>query len=177
MSKGRSMLYFLLPLAASAGLAAAPVVAPHVAPVVLSNDDPAGAGCRFLHRGDQSRSLELAVTGLQAEVDENAGLVLAWTEPPFTMHLDGYEYRGYEARASSRGAWVDTGSREPAVTLPSFPSGRGRDFEVVARYRYPLGDGHVYYWYGPMASTEPAAPPNAACASIFGQPDTMLAVE
>ncbi len=196
MSKGRTMLYFLLPLTMSAGLAAASLVAPHVSPVVTTStvsivapaaeavpvaprsDVPAEARCRFLHRGDQSRSLELAVTGLHAEDDENAGLVLAWTEPSFTLHLDGYEYHGYVAGESSRGtAWIDAGKRATAVMLPASLSGRGHEFEVVARYRYPLPDGHAYYWYGPVASTERTASPNAACGPIFGQPDTTLAVE
>lgn len=195
MRKAMSMLYFLLPPATSIGLAAAAVGAPHVSPVVttsmvsavapaakavpvaLRNDVPAGAGCRFLHRGDQSRSLELAVTGLHTEGDENA-LVLAWTEPPFARHLDGYEYRGHVTRQGSRGAeWIDAGGRATAVTLAASLSGRGHDFEVVARYRYPLRDGHAYYWYGPVASTEQTASPNAACGPVFGQPDTTLAVE
>jgi len=187
---------YLLPLAVSVGLATEPLVAQRVSPVVMistvstvapaaeavpvapPNDVPAEAGCRFLHRGDQSRSLELAVTGLRTEGDESAGTLLAWTEPSFTLHLDGYEYHGYVAGENSRGtAWFDAGKRRTAVKLPASLSGRGHDFEVVARYRYPLPDGHAYYWYGPVASTERTASPNVACGPIFGQPDTTLAVE
>lgn len=177
MRKGMSMLYFLLSLATLL-LLAAPIGASAATAAGLSNDVPAEARCRFLHRGDQSRSLELAVTALRTEGDESTGSVLAWTEPSFTLHLDGYEYHGYVAGEGSRGtAWIDAGKRATAVTLPASLSGPGHDFEVVARYRYPLPDGHVYYWYGPVASTERTESPNAACGPIYGQPDTTLAVE
>ena len=177
MKKEMSMLYCLL-LAGSVGAAAAaPAGSPGLAPAV-PNHPPTNVGCAFTHLGDQSRNPKLAVTGLHAEGEEGAGFGLAWTEPSFTMHLDGYEYRALGTPEGSHGAaWVEAGGLETAVALPASLSGRDHDFQVVARYRYPLPDGHVYYWYGPIASTGHSASPSVGCGPIFGQPDTTLAVE
>ena len=196
MRKAMSMSWLLPALAASIGVGAAapaglaapePPVTASVAsgaalagpvPVASSNDVAPEAACEFTHRGDQSRSLELAVTGLHRTDDGAARATLVWTAPPFTSHLDGYEYRAHVGSEGPRGgAWVDTGALAPTVELPAALSGRDRAFEVVARYRYPLGDGHVYYWYGPAALTGNAGWASAGCGSVFGHPDTTLAYE
>lgn len=163
------------PATASVASGVAPVVWIPVAP---SNDVAPEAACEFTHRGDQSRSLELAVTGLHRTDDGAERATLVWTAPPFTSHLDGYEYRAHAGREGPRGAvWVDTGALAPTVELPAALSERDHAFEVVARYRYPLGDGHVYYWYGPAAITGNAGWASAGCGSVFGHPDTTLAYE
>ena len=162
------------PATAAVASGAAAVVSIPVAP---SNDAVPEAACGFTHRGDQSRSLELAVTGLHRK-DGGARATLAWTAPRFTSHLDGYEYRAHVGREGPRGAlWVDTGALTPTLVLPAALSGRDHAFEVVARYRYPLGDGHVYYWYGPAAMTGNPGWASAGCGSVFGHPDTTLAYE
>ncbi len=194
MRKGTSMLGWLLAVAACSGTGAAAAASPAerepagrtsvVATAVtgadrtpggLSNGGAPDAGCGFTHRGDQSRSLDLAVSGLHRE-DAPAGL--AWMAPPFTSLLDGYEYRAFPASEGARGAvWVDTGGLTPTVALAASRSRPDHAFEVVARYRFPLPDGHVYYWYGPIAGTEPTAPGRAGCGATFGPPDTTLAFE
>ncbi len=195
MRKGTSMMWLLTAVVAAAGVGVAapaslaepePAVMASVAsgvalvasiPVAPSNDAAPEAACEFTHRGDQSRSLELAVTGLH-RTDDGARATLAWAAPPFTSHLDGYEYRAHVGREGPRGAvWVDTGALAPTLVLPAALSGRDHAFEVVARYRYPLGDGHVYYWYGPAAITGNAGWASAGCGSVFGHPDTTLAYE
>ena len=173
--KGTSMLGWLLAVAACSGVGAA-------ASASLPEREPAGtnasalvAVCGFTHRGDQSRSLGLAVSGLHREGPPSA---LTWEAPPFTALLDGYEYRAFPAREGARLApWADTGGLTPAVALAAARSGPEYAFEVVARYRFPLPDGHVYYWYGPIAATEPTPPARPGCGSTFGPPDTTLAYE
>ena len=197
MSKRTSVLWLLLPVAACSGAGAlapaslsemepavmasvASFVAPpaEVLPAVQANDVATDGGCGFTHRGDQSRSLQLAVTGLHRAPSGDAKSTLAWTAPPFQSHLDGYEYRAYLAReGAGRAAWVDTGALAPTVELSPSRSGREYAFDVVARYRYPLGDGHVYFWYGPVSTTQQAASPVKGCGSSFGEPDTTLAIE
>lgn len=196
MRKGTSMSWLLPALAASIGMGAAvpaglaapePAATASVASgaaaevsilVEPPNDAAPEAACEFTHRGDQSRSLELAVTGLRRADDGAARAALAWTAPRFTSYLDGYEYRAHSGSEGPRGgAWVDTGALAPTVALPAALSGRDHAFEVVARYRYPLGDGHVYYWYGPAALTGNAGWASAGCGSVFGHPDTTLAYE
>ena len=182
--QGTSMLGWLLVVAAGSGVGAAASSSPPerepagrtalaVAADTLAGSAP--SGCGFIHRGDQSRSLELAVTGLHRE---GAPARLAWEAPPFTALLHGYEYRAFPAREGpSRAAWVDTGGRNPTVALDASRAGPGFAFEVVARYRFPLPDGHVYYWYGPVARSQQSHPARAACSAAFGHPDTTLAVE
>lgn len=198
MRKGTSMLWLLLPVAACSGAGAVSPASPPemeravmtsvvsavtppagLLPVVWSREDVgAEVGCGFTHRGDQSRSLELAVTDVHREAAGTARPTLAWTAPPFTLHLDGYEYRAHVAREGARdAAWVDTGSPIPAVELPASRSGPEYAFEVVARYRFPLRNGHVYYWYGPAAATQHARSATTACGPSYGQPDTTLAYE
>ena len=195
MRKGTSMSWLLPALVASIGVGAAapaglaepePAATASVASVAAaeisilvapSNDGATEAACEFTHRGDQSRSLELAVTGLRRTDGEAARATLAWTAPRFTSHLDGYEYRAHAGREGPRAAWVDTGALAPTVALPAALAGGDHAFEVVARYRYPLGDGHAYYWYGPAALTGDAGWASAGCGSVFGHPDTTLAYE
>ena len=200
MRKRAWMLYFLLPAAAACTspeavrsadlLAAQPVlmtpvmsaiaVAADVIPVAAPNHDRTDldAKCGLTHSGDQSRSPDLAVTDLHLKSAEPEMVTLGWTAPPVTRHLDGYEFRVYVPRDGARSAaWLDTHGKRPVAEVAMRPSRDRHTFEVVARYRYPLRNGRVYYWYGPVASTEHSMSANTACRPAFGPADTMPVYE
>ena len=101
MRKGTSMLWLLLPVAACSGAGAvSPASPPEMERAVMTSvvsavTPPAGllpadwsrkdvgaeVGCGFTHRGDQSRSLELAVTDVRREAARDGAAAL-WRGRP-----------------------------------------------------------------------------------------------
>lgn len=180
MMRGTWMVYFVVTTAALNSAAPVSPDSPSadLTSTVAMDRVPLNAGCGFTHPGDQSRSLNLAVSELHMEVGEPGKVMLAWTGPAFAKYLDGYEYRAYGTVDGSHAAtWVDTRSREPGAEVVVLRSGNGYTFDVVARYRYPFRDGRNYYWYGPVATTEHTVSANAGCGPAFGPADAAPAYE
>ena len=199
MRKATWMFCFLLPVAACASdesvrsadpLAARPVfltpvmsaiaAVADVTPVAPPNHDrtDVDAKCGLTHSGDQSRSPDLAVSDLHAKFAEPGMVTLGWTAPPVTRHLDGYEFRAYVTRDGARSAaWLDSHRERPGAEVAMRPSRDRHTFEVLARYRYPLRNGRVYYWYGPVASTGHSTSTDAGCRPAFGPADTLPVYE